>query len=615
MFNSSEQITNEVDAVKNPVAIHLGYSQQNLNLIGYLTSLHITPEKIFTFLGERDSSGINFKSNNVTNKWALYASGYNYTEYRKNQIELANNKLKQQFIADLLKEEANKFVRPDVSVTNYFEDIKNDEGRVVGTKLKYAEIERDGLTNQLLNNKVLKILYYWDLIEQAKQFMKSGKVIIADSHYSKSMNDALLQADSVEEQLNGKDVSVISNSDLRGIIEGDQSIVSGFFSAQSKYKTYFLKYFFGHESIISRYLNDQLKLRYNKTSKEDLERLMNRAYSDLLVNILFKMQVIDPSISQGVFPKDSSGNTLTPEAMLHSKPASSNTKSTVYNIYRTLKQISGTTGKAQVLPKYSGITKSMATALLDILQFQLGVDGNRMASEDKVNKGEVIPVDLVKLAEKVSNSATANNYIELFEEVKQLAPELFKEFTMISLYQAGFNNSPYNLFKAMPNTASTNDGIIDATAKATYAYSKFIKSVAKQLKQDSDLTQAELETDLHKEVVDEFLRWYDSQYGHFVAQDKNRAMFNDNTPIYRMYNSKAQKFDLYVIGARGFKETGTKIDNRVAGAKNTVDFTKTVDKKYTPTAATVNDLTSLGVLGEDAKVLMDNGIEVTKLCN
>jgi hypothetical protein len=255
----------------------------------------------------------------------------------------------------------------------------------------------------------------------------------------------------------------------------------------------------------------------------------------------------------------------------------------------------------------------MATSLLDILQFQLGVDGNRLAPDDKIKSGEIMPADLIKLREKVSNSAVNNSYIELFEEVKQLSPELFKELTLISIYQAGFNNSPYNLFKAMPNTSRNNDGIINAVAKAVKSYTKFIKNTAEIFQEDGK-TAAEMETILHKEVVDEFLRWYDSQNGHYVAQDKVRAMFNPNTPIYRQYDPETQKFSLYQIGERGFDKVGKKIVQKTR-AKNVIYFTDTVDTEYNLTAANINDLNSLGVLGADAQGLLDNGITIDKLCN
>ena len=626
MFHLSEYLTLQVDAVKDPVAVALGYIKANLNLVSYLSSLGVTPEKIAQFLAEPGSSGTQVNRNNIITVWhdttesnensfhkGKFFKTYTPSDYEGRQgyttttfTEKSNYKLKLEFVdAELKKNSTYKGI--DVKEAYINQIVDGD--RKLAYHLNYAAIIRDNV--DLLKHPVLKILYYWDLIEQAKQYAKSVKIINADGHHSKSMNNAVEHQNNVREQIENPIASVIRTSDLKKIISGDQSIVSGFFNAQKKYEEYFKKYFFSYERNIAPQLNAALKDRYNKSSEDDLTRLMSNAHNDFLVYLFFRMQNIDPSLSN-ILAKDDDGNILTPEELMYSDNDNPSEVSKLYTALINISKSKNSKGTA-VDPKYSGITRSTAVMLLKLLDIQLNITDAKLLKDGRGADTQSTLVDLVKLGEKISSASTVNKYIEMFEELRNHSPEVFKIFTSLSLFQSGISNSPYNLFKGMPNTTKAKDGIIDILAKTVIAYDKFIaNSISNNIiEAPQGWTPNQVATTA---LINDFLRWYDVQYGSYLLEGDRKAYYS-SSKVYRKFNPSTLKYEVRV------KKDGkpNKNDNTVFMGRSSYvkEFFKNVDNTYTISEVQnieEDAVTALGALERYAKALIEANIEVSKLC-
>lgn len=626
MFHLSEYLTLQVDAVKDPVAVALGYIKANLNLVSYLSSLGVTPEKIAQFLAEPGSSGTQVNRNNIITVWhdatesnensfhkGKFFKTYKPSDYEGRPgfttttfIEKSNYKLKLEFVDDELKKNSTY---KGVDVKEAYINQIVDGDRKLAYHLNYAAIIRDNVN--LLEHSALKILYYWDLIEQAKQYAKSVKIINADGHHSKSMNNAVEHQNNVKEQIENPIASVIRTSDLKKIISGDQSIVSGFFNAQKKYEEYFKKYFFSYERNIAPQLNAALKERYNKSSEDDLTRLMSDAHNDFLVYLFFRMQNIDPSLSD-ILAKDDDGNILTPKELMYSD---NDNPSEVSKLYAALTAISKPkNNRRQVADsKYSGITRSTAVMLLKLLDTQLNITDARLLKDGRGVDTQSTLVDLVKLGEKISSAPTVNKYIEMFEELRNHSPEVFKIFTSLSLFQSGISNSPYNLFKGMPNTTKTKGGIIDILAKTVIAYDKFIDNsvTAGVIEAPQGWTPKQVATTT---LINDFLRWYDVQYGSYLLESDRKA-YHTTSKAYRKFDSSTLKYEVRV--KKGEKPDKGDLTVSMGRSKYVREFFKNVDNTYT--VSEVQDIeedavTALGVLERYAKSLIEAGVEVNKLC-
>ena len=626
MFHLSEYLTLQVDAVKDPVAVALGYIKANLNLVSYLSSLGVTPERIAQFLAEPGSSGTKVERNNIITVWhdatesnensfhkGKFFKTYKPSDYEGRPgyttttfIEKSNYKLKMEFVDSALK---NNSTYEGVDVKQTYINKIVDGDRELAYHLNYAAIARDGV--DLLKHPALKILYYWDLIEQAKQYAKSVKIINADGHHSKSMNNAVEHQNNVREQIENPKASVIRTSDLKKIISGEQSIVSGFFNAQKKYEEYFKKYFFSYERNIAPQLNKALKDRYNKSSEDDLTRLMSDAHNDFLVYLFFRMQNIDPSLSS-ILAKDEDGNILTPKELMYSD---NDNPSEVSKLYTALTAISKPKNNKRPIvdPKYSGITRSTAVMLLKLLDTQLNITDARLLKDGRGVDTQSTLVDLIKLGEKISSAPTVNKYIEMFEELRNRSPEVFKIFTSLSLFQSGISNSPYNLFKGMPNTTKTKDGIIDILAKTVIAYDKFIDNsvTAGVIEAPSGWTPQQIAT---ASLISDFLRWYDVQYGSYLLESDRKA-YHTTSKAYRKFDSSTLKYEVRV--KKGAKPDKDDLAVSMGRSKYVREFFKNVDNTYT--VSEIEDIqedsvAALGVLERYAKSLIEAGVEVNKLC-
>ena len=201
----------------------------------------------------------------------------------------------------------------------------------------------------------------------------------------------------------------------------------------------------------------------------------------------------------------------------------------------------------------------------------------------------------------------------MFEELRNHSPEVFKIFTSLSLFQSGISNSPYNLFKGMPNTTKTKDGIIDILAKKVIAYDKFIDNsvTAGVIEAPSGWTPQQIAT---ASLISDFLRWYDVQYGSYLLESDRKA-YHTTSKAYRKFDSSTLKYEVRV--KKGAKPDKSDLIVSMGRSKYVREFFKNVDNTYTVSeveGVQEDAVAALGVLERYAKSLIEAGVEVNKLC-
>lgn len=127
-------------------------------------------------------------------------------------------------------------------------------------------------------------------------------------------------------------------------------------------------------------------------------------------------------------------------------------------------------------------------------------------------------------------------------------------------------------------------------------------------------------------MVDDFLRWFDLQYGKIYVQPEAASKYNKASRLYKAFSSKDQKFIIYVKNDEG---GGTPLESVSSLTKN---YLSTVPYTYAPTTtavtnsnvitndtinedATIKQLESLGAFGDIIKAYVAAGGEIETLCS
>ena len=646
--NLSESLTQQVDNVKDPVAVELGYTLKTLGLTSYILTLGVPQEilagltakgGIVTAWNDRVEENENLFHKGVVEQ---YSEFNDYAgEWRESTIrfEESNSTLKVEFIAALLRKEGVP--------SKYIETVVDENRKVKGYLLKHEALDADNVS--LDKYDAVKLLFYWELIDQARAYGNTIKALTADTKTHKSIDAAAQQQLLIDQQLAGID-SIIDKDDISKVISSrtalksnTKSVISPFFNMQRKYIEYFSKYFYTHDNGISSYLAANLKARYKLYNGDKLNRLISTAHNDFMIYLMTRMTAVNSNATSSLAKYNIDTAPLV-EANALLKHGEGLKMSAVNSIYNNLvlisKQPNLTTSqnyyyaqpasarKNSTIELYQNITPEMARSLLDIFRFELGrvikadinVDNNT-----SIYLQNIPSVDLIMFKDSAITTSAANNYIEIFEELRTKSPKLIQLFNSISLFQAGLNNSPYNLFKTLPITDLLSEdkskSLVSNLATTIRTFDKLLpkKGVAYS-------AEADKRSDAIYNMVDDFLRWFDLQYGKIYVQPEAASKYNKASRLYKAFSSKDQKFIIYVKNDEG---GGTPLESVSSLTKN---YLSTVPYTYAPTTtavtnsnvitndtinedATIKQLESLGAFGDIIKAYVAAGGEIETLCS
>lgn len=646
--NLSESLTQQVDNVNNPVAVELGYTLKTLGLTSYAISLGV-PQAIVADLTAKGGI-VTAWTNKVEENENLFHKGVTETGMQQNdfgqnetyttKFEESNSTLKHDFIASLLRNEKER------SALNlgYIKYVDKK-----GYYLNHDALDnaKDGAGISLDEFQAVKLLFYWELIDQSRAYGNTIKALTADTKTHKRIEDAAEQQLLVDNQLNGIE-SIIDKDDIAKVISSrtalksnTKSVISPFFNMQRKYTQYFSKYFYTFENGISATLAASIKARYKLYSGDRLNNLINTAHNDFMVYLMTRMSALNSKSTSSLAKFSASKALVDVNTLL--KHGEGKNISMVNRIFNNLTNISklaninavrtyyeNRSKMAPILERnmavaeinlYQNVTPEMARALLDIFKFELGrvVKSDIVKQEDTSIYTQNIPsVDLIMFKDAAVTTVAANTYTEIFEELRKNSPGLIQLFSSISLFQAGLNNSPYNLFKTLPVTDLLSD---DRSVSLVSNLSQTIKTFNTLL---SKYDTKEERSAAIEHIVEDFLRWFDLQYGKTFVQPLAASKYNDNSRLYKVFNSKDQRYDIYVKNSE--EGGGTLLANVSSLTKN---YLSTVPYTYSPTTAvtksiTVIDkdninsytsqLTSLGALGDVVKDYVDAGGVIEPNC-
>ena len=645
--NLSESLTQQVDNVKDPVAVELGYTLKTLGLTSYILTLGVPQEilagltakgGIVTAWNDRVEENENLFHKGVT-ETNVYQNEFGQKETNTTKFEESNSTLKVEFIAALLRKEGVP--------SKYIETVVDENRKVKGYLLKHEALDADNVS--LDKYDAVKLLFYWELIDQARAYGNTIKALTADTKTHKSIDAAAQQQLLIDQQLAGID-SIIDKDDISKVISSrtalksnTKSVISPFFNMQRKYIEYFSKYFYTHDNGISSYLAANLKARYKLYNGDKLNRLISTAHNDFMIYLMTRMTAVNSNATSSLAKYNIDTAPLV-EANALLKHGEGLKMSAVNSIYNNLvlisKQPNLTTSqnyyyaqpasarKNSTIELYQNITPEMARSLLDIFRFELGrvikADVN-VDNNTSIYLQNIPSVDLIMFKDSAITTSAANNYIEIFEELRTKSPKLIQLFNSISLFQAGLNNSPYNLFKTLPITDLLSEdkskSLVSNLATTIRTFDKLLpkKGVAYS-------AEADKRSDAIYNMVDDFLRWFDLQYGKIYVQPEAASKYNKASRLYKAFSSKDQKFIIYVKNDEG---GGTPLESVSSLTKN---YLSTVPYTYAPTTtavtnsnvitndtinedATIKQLESLGAFGDIIKAYVAAGGEIETLCS
>jgi hypothetical protein len=647
--NLSESLTQQVDNVKDPVAVELGYTLKTLGLTSYILTLGV-PQEVLAGLTAKGGV-VTAWNDRVEENENLFHKGvteesYEVVEYtgepRKisTRFEESNSTLKIEFI--------NSLLRKQPVPSKYIETVVDNNGRPKGHILKHEALDIDNVS--LDKYDAVKLLFYWELIDQARAYGNTIKALTADTKTHKSIDAAAQQQLLINQQLQGVE-SIVDKDDISKVISSKaalksntKSVISPFFNMQRKYGEYFSKYFYTHENGISAYLAASLKARYKLYSGDKLNRLISTAHNDFMIYLMTRMTAVNPNTTSSLAKFNNANAPLVGvDALLkHGEGLKMSAVNSIYNNLTLIsKQPNITASRAYYYAQpttvrnnnttalYQNVTPEMARALLDIFRFELGrvikADVN-IDNNVSIYLQNIPSIDLIMFKDSAITTSAANNYIEIFEELRKDSPGLIQLFNSISLFQAGLNNSPYNLFKTLPIT----DLLAEDKSKSLVSnLATTIKTFDKLLpKKDPTNVGATFRRDLTiQDMVDDFLRWFDLQYGKIYVQPEAASKYNKASMLYRKFDPTQQKFLIYVKPEAG--GGGTPLTSVSSLTKN---YLSTVPYTYAPTTtavtnsnvitndtinedATIKQLESLGAFGDIIKAYVAAGGEIETLCS
>jgi len=647
--NLSESLTQQVDNVKDPVAVELGYTLKTLGLTSYVLTLGV-PQEVLAGLTAKGGV-VTAWNDRVEENENLFHKGvteesYEVVEYtgepRKisTRFEESNSTLKIEFI--------NSLLRKQPVPSKYIETVVDNNGRPKGHILKHEALDTDNVS--LDKYDAVKLLFYWELIDQARAYGNTIKALTADTKTHKSIDAAAQQQLLINQQLQGVE-SIVDKDDISKVISSKaalksntKSVISPFFNMQRKYGEYFSKYFYTHENGISAYLAASLKARYKLYSGDKLNRLISTAHNDFMIYLMTRMTAVNPNTTSSLAKFNNANAPLVGvDALLkHGEGLKMSAVNSIYNNLTLIsKQPNITASRAYYYAQpttvrnnnttalYQNVTPEMARALLDIFRFELGrvikADVN-IDNNVSIYLQNIPSIDLIMFKDSAITTSAANNYIEIFEELRTLSPKLIQLFNSISLFQAGLNNSPYNLFKTLPIT----DLLAEDKSKSLVSnLATTIKTFDKLLpKKDPTNVGATFRRDLTiQDMVDDFLRWFDLQYGKIYVQLEAASKYNKASMLYRKFDPAQQKFLIYVK-----PEAGGDGNPLASVSSLTKNYLSTVPYTYAPTTtavtnsnvitndtinedATIKQLESLGAFGDIIKWYVAAGGEIETLCS
>lgn len=647
--NLSESLTQQVDNVKDPVAVELGYTLKTLGLTSYVLTLGV-PQEVLAGLTAKGGVVTAWndrveENENLFHKGATEES-YEVVEYtgepRKisTRFEESNSTLKIEFI--------NSLLRKQPVPSKYIEPVVDNNGRLKGHILKHEALDTDNVA--LDEYDAVKLLFYWELIDQARAYGNTIKALTADTKTHKSIDAAAQQQLLINQQLQGVE-SIVDKDDIAKVISSraalksnTKSVISPFFNMQRKYGEYFSKYFYTHENGISAYLAASLKARYKLYSGDKLNRLISTAHNDFMIYLMTRMTAVNPNATSSLAKFNNPNAPLVGvDALLkHGEGLKMSAVNSIYNNLTLIsKQPNITTSRAYYYAQpatvrnnnttalYQNVTPEMARSLLDIFRFELGrvikADVN-IDNNVSIYLQNIPSIDLIMFKDSAITTSAANNYIEIFEELRILSPVLIQLFNSISLFQAGLNNSPYNLFKTLPITdllaEDKSKSLVSNLATTIRTFDKLLpkKGVAYS-------AEADKRSDAIFGMVDDFLRWFDLQYGKIYVQPEAASKYNKASMLYRKFDPTQQKFLIYVK-----PEAGGDGNPLASVSSLTKNYLSAVPYTYAPTTtaetnsnvitnatinedATIKQLESLGAFGDIIKSYVAAGGKIETLCS
>nr|HMT02264.1 hypothetical protein [Burkholderiales bacterium] len=526
----SEVLTLDVDAVKNPVIVKMGFNLKTSNLGSTLLAYGVPLDLVENFLEEDDTSVITRWQREIDKNENIYHKGKKLPAERSNfdpekwldakTVEKSNSKLKEEFMKEVEKDYPQSAAEAQ-GILNFFPYDKSTKTSAHFT-LNYNHPTVQGDPTILIRNPVLKLAYFWDLIEISKEYTNVVRALKPDSKPHRSIAEAKIQRELVDKVASGE--SIISAEDAAKIIPRkntkSMSVISSFFEAQKFYEKLFSKFFYIEKYGLSDLLLEKIETGYAQ-SKDMLTKTVTRAQNDFRLKLLYDTYGMNP-YAQQVLPAGDDKRPMSPDRIFNGAP------SMINKIYSSLQSIKAGTPSTDSM--FANVSSGMAERLLNTLFFELNRHERQLDGY----------TDLIKLAERTATTAGINNTIELFEDVRTFSPELYKMFTAITLYQAGLNNSPYSLIKVMPNdnVDFANNSILSALSHATKIFDAMIGYIEKA----KGATAAKQAVD---QYVSDFMDWFTVEHGAMVAPLETKSKYMEAALGYRAYNSTKGIYDYY----------------------------------------------------------------------
>lgn len=588
--NSSETLTLQVDAVKNPISVHLGMNLQTLNLIGYLINIGVSfPDVIGLFQTPVISDYLQ-SIKLRTSKYIGASNGF---------VSKAN--IKKEFYDEWLINKAKSLGPTQAKeLYKFLAEITEDDDQQILSykdvhKLREAMLKpglgaldnRKGNELDKAKQELVMLLYMFDLIPTGDEFTDFLLAAAADTRVHKSLEAAERMQSSINSYLTQSFTTpkIVSANSFKSIM--DKSIVGSFFESQREY-TALIKPLYRMDKINIRVGNTEVpifaELRelfrqmtpIGSTSQE-IQRYEDSFIDDLIVYLTYRVleDAINPTHPMGIQPSNFSKNILeVAKTFLSLKDASIDAKTLLDIIKRSGVNLGITNSKD---PKNRILLEKKVTPQNKEVRVARIVDRTlpNVEIEDMISS----------ISQRLNN---ASNIADM-----RAALSLF----FVSTMQSGISNSPYSFSKVMPYTGAVKDILIKSM------------ELVENLSDENKLNLA-------KEFFDWFLRANPYVNGNESRQRRNIKFFRLISPYH--WSLKNGVFSLIdnnsrtnvthtIIGSSFHKEFNTRGNAKLIDSLfNAYLSTKgiVIGSESTTIVPVINGIITSGVIGPSSAALI-----------
>jgi hypothetical protein len=264
---------------------------------------------------------------------------------------------------------------------------------------KFVLNKEEGFTDEDLdpknNTRQYEIFkYFLEIVDETTQFNRLKNALTADTKGRKD-RAAVIQFDLLWKAV--RNDNLISLSDLDKLYE--KSVIAPFFKSQELYKQ-----FYGSLYAIRNQLDDIIERTESGLKADKREKFISTLHNDFM---LYLIQNYNSDFNRKDF-----------DTLL------------------------GYTNEASLAMELKGEEGFLFNQLYALMSVEKDTYSGKMT-------------DIVRLFERSLNSMDTNDLIDAMLDLKTENKELYEKLIRASLYQAGFNNSPFSLTKIIPAVKSS----------------------------------------------------------------------------------------------------------------------------------------------------------------